>query len=506
MLRCLLVLALAFAANAQKQFSVGGRVVFSNGRPVANAEITLSTDGWTEAADPVLTDAQGRFEFGGLGENLYILSASRHDFGFQFWGQTPNGGEVGGIRLNRDRPEADILFRVEIPGVISGVVHDRDGNPMRAIQVTASHRAGPEQDGRFESGGFAFTDDRGRFRMAHLHWGRYRICAAAQGDGQPAAPTGFAYFNDSAPPAAYLKGCYPATVRLRPGQLVEIDFVFLPAKTVSVGGTVSNLPEGAGTNLILAPVDDSNGFHFTTGISPDRHFEFMQVSPGNYMLFAQANPTDGSPLMARMPVQVGGSDIQGLNFALTAAPRIDVVVHAPGSQKTAIGLRNTEDGGQSFAQRDKDGVLRLPALFPASYWLVTRTELCQQSAKLGGRDVSTRPFEIAAGMISTLEVTFTDRCGVIEGEAVPRARILLLITGTAENPGDYLVQSADEDGKFSYSGLPPGKYSLWEWSEDEEWNGGIGDLASMANRRTVVEAKAGEVTKVRIGLPGGVAK
>ncbi len=512
MFRWLPVIALAFPAVAQEQFTVGGRLVFRDGRPVANAEITLSTNGWTEAADPVMTDAQGRFAFSGLGEKQYLLSASRRDIGFQFWGQEPSGGQVAGIQLNRGHPNADILFRVEIPSAIRGVVQDREGNPMAGIRVTPSRRAGPEARGRFENVDSVITDDRGRFRIAHLHWGRYRICATASGDEQLAPPTGVAFFNNPGPPGAYLEGCYESTVTLRPGQTADVNFVFLPSMPVSVRGTISDYSADGGINLALASRDNPGGFYPPATISQNRHFEFARVSPGNYWLDAQATSAEGKPLMARVPIQAGGADIQGLDVALAPAPRIDVVVDAPGSKGVTVGLRNAEDGSQSIAQLEQDGTLRFPALFPGRYWLFTRSELCQRSAKLGGQDIGTRPFQIAEDATATLRLAFTDQCGRIDGEVVsegkpvPRARTLLLITGTPENAGDYLVESSDEEGKFSYWGLPPGKYSLWEWKESAEWNGDAGDLKSMADRRTVVELKAGEVTKVRITARNGAAE
>jgi uncharacterized GH25 family protein len=63
----LLLVPFAAAIAQQRAYSLTGQVVFDDGAPVANAEIELSTSSsWEEAADPVLTDAQGRFAFAGL--------------------------------------------------------------------------------------------------------------------------------------------------------------------------------------------------------------------------------------------------------------------------------------------------------------------------------------------------------------------------------------------------------------------------------------------------------
>jgi len=41
-------------------------VIFDDGSPVAEAEVEISTSSGKEVADPVLSDAQGRFGFAGL--------------------------------------------------------------------------------------------------------------------------------------------------------------------------------------------------------------------------------------------------------------------------------------------------------------------------------------------------------------------------------------------------------------------------------------------------------
>ena len=86
------------------------------------------------------------------------------------------------------------------------------------------------------------------------------------------------------------------------------------------------------------------------------------------------------------------------------------------------------------------------------------------------------------------------------GKPVPKARILILVSGTLDDPGDLDLGTAGEDGIMSYNGLTPGKYSFWAWNEADEWNGAIEDLAALKAPQTVVEVGAGEKAKVQVPL------
>ena len=57
----LLSIPLAAAFGQPRSYSLAGRLVLEDGLPVSNAEIELDSSDWQEAAEPTLTDAQGRF-------------------------------------------------------------------------------------------------------------------------------------------------------------------------------------------------------------------------------------------------------------------------------------------------------------------------------------------------------------------------------------------------------------------------------------------------------------
>jgi hypothetical protein len=74
------------------------------------------------------------------------------------------------------------------------------------------------------------------------------------------------------------------------------------------------------------------------------------------------------------------------------------------------------------------------------------------------------------------------------------------MSGTPDDPGDFDLEPAGEDGSMSWAGLTPGKYSLWAWSEADDWNGAVEDLGAMKGRQTVVEVGAGGKADARVPL------
>src|SRR5260370_5157398 len=52
-------------------------------------------------------------------------------------------------------------------------------------------------------------------------------------------------------------------------------------------------------------------------------------------------------------------------------------------------------------------------------------------------------------------------------QPVPDATVLLLLSGSAKNPGDLVTGFTDDQGDFSFPALPFGRYQLWAWGVDE---------------------------------------
>jgi hypothetical protein len=494
-------------------------LVLADGQPVANAEIGVTSNGWKEVTDPVLTDAQGHFAFADLPEGTFILTAHRNDLGSFFWGQRARTGQVSGLVLNEKFPHQEIVFRIERFATIAGTVRDATGNPLPQVQVTAARRSWENGKATVQTNANAMTDDLGRFRLPSITRGRYRVCVSSLQGGTPALPVGYAAFGQSSR-QVYAETCQPAAgskdlLEITPGKNVELDLVVSPQTPVEVSGKVTNPPEFQnGITQIDLMEQSTRARNYFAQWAPDTHiFHIANVVPGRYWLTASAaGSEDGvqTRVAARVPLTVGDSPVDDLELTLEPLPVIDVAIHAPsGAGAISVRLRDADDpfGGATEAVRQADGSLRIALEHGGRYWLVARTPLCLTAAHLGKADALEHAVDIAPGMKETLDLTFSANCGEFRatavdqaGKPVPKAWILILASGTPEDPGDMDLIAADDDGTMLYYGLTPGKYSLWAWTDADDWSGAVEDLAAMKTRQTVIEIGAGEKAKVQVPL------
>ena len=79
------------------RFTLSGTVVDGSNQPIAGVEVGLQGSGREAAIDPQISDAQGRFAFGGLSAGEYSLWAQGSGFGTVPYAETLdafNGSEI----------------------------------------------------------------------------------------------------------------------------------------------------------------------------------------------------------------------------------------------------------------------------------------------------------------------------------------------------------------------------------------------------------------------------
>src|SRR5262249_49584268 len=141
------------------------------------------------------------------------------------------------------------------------------------------------------------------------------------------------------------------------------DFSLTRVKTRSLRGTVVDSASGrpTSTNIMLIPRQPSVAGPLKTGVSSDGSFEFRSVLPGSYYLVAERRRT-GDPAVdrvmgTRVPVEVGGSDIERAVVTLSPAVKISGEVTFEGrnglgndTPHPVVALRNQSPGMPAFAQ------------------------------------------------------------------------------------------------------------------------------------------------------------
>jgi protocatechuate 3,4-dioxygenase beta subunit len=519
--------------GVEKLFSLRGQIIDGGtGRPVSGAELELETPQWEPVGKWVSSDSDGRFLFPGLSAGRYILSASRPDFGRVHYGERQDG-EISTFAVGPDMGAEPVLFRIPPLSTITGTVRDNYGDPVEQAAVTASRLTWIDGKIVAASAGQSDTDDRGRYRLNRLRPGAYAVCAAAR--SSTSAPSFLeqadARMRDEA--HVFARACYPAAnassesrFRIAAGQRLEVDLALETISAVSLRGRVINGPKG-GVFVQLFRDGFLEGWQFQSAYASAEAptFEFRGIEPGRYRLEARSKGPDADgverSLMTRLTVEVGRSDLNGLELALEPAGAIEVALHIPeggqlGTGTSTVGLRSTVSNPRvTYWPANENGVLRLVDLAPGSYWLLTRTEegVCITSAKLGGREALHDKVTVTPGITARLDVTLSANCSSVTGatlsggKPVPYANVLVLLSGSAADPGDMIVESADEKGEFLLNGLGPGRYNLWAWRNDEDgYFPGPASLASEEAKATAIVLAAGEAAKADVTLLGEEAR
>jgi len=513
-----------------KRFSLNGTIVDGvSGRPFPDVELSLSTDKWAPAGEPVISDAQGRFLFRGLSPGEYILTAHGFAFGDVYYHELPDPGYVPTVRLGPEQEVKSIVFRVMPRATIEGVVRDEFGEPVERANVLLLRPVWNGGRAVFHQSSQKFTDDRGHYRFGNLAPGGYVVCSmGSPGSSTPAPVAGTVDFAARPEARFYTRTCYPnvtstagAPNRLAPGQHGQIDITMLSAPAVSVQGRVRNAPPRTGFGVMLMAEDVFEGArqYPNAFVDPSQGtFGFRGVPAGRYRLEASVmTPVEGQQvqLKAAMQVDVGGSDIDGLELTLEPGSTVTAMLHGMAENHiepndVQLTLRQKESSnGMHGPNKADDGSISFGPLAAGTYWLVTRTEgrVCVQSAKLGDRDVLDSPFTVGAGADVRLDVNVSRDCGGIQlravsnGEPVPSAKVVLLLSGTPKDPGDLIEDYTNDQGEYTFTGLTPGRYLLWTWSVDEAGAYlGPASLAEVQQRATAVEVKAGEPAAIDVPL------
>ena len=485
-------------------------------QPIAGVALTLERNGQDATKDPAISDAQGRFAFSGLPAGDYRLWAEGSGFGSVPYGETPEPGNGSSIRVGGENGDKSVVFRIQPRGQIEGVIRDEFGDPMASAPVFLVRpvwREGrptvtvyPHQKG---------TDDRGRYRFGNVAPGSYTVCGGDSGSqGLPApvaGPVDFATRVDR----YYSRTC-SRSFQLSPGQRSQIDLNPVAVAMATVTGHIRNLPPQTGVSVTLLPQDANQPFNqfpnAHLNVNNQGAFTIRAVPPGRYILHAQTYAVVGaqnSLLAAEMPLEVGASDIDGVEVDVGAQATVDVAFHgADDVQGMNVTLRAAGGGIRGFSQM-KDGAFQFQGVPPGSYRLIVHTpdESCVESVKLGDTKIRGAGFSVAGGAALHFDVAVTQTCGAVrvravrDGQAIPGAKVVLLVSGTPDDPGDLKEDFTDDEGEFTFTALSPGHYLVWAWAvEGPGAIAGPASLAAVEQKAAAVDVAAGDAVSVDVPL------
>ena len=451
-------------------------VVDGTGTPVRRARVSLSA-AELRGGRSVLTDERGRFTFTTLPAGRFTMTASKPGFVDNTYGAKRAGRPGTQIQLADGQKLDRAVIALPRGGVITGIVVDEHGEPSAGTQVRALRYVIRTGERTLQQAGQDTTDDRGMYRIYQLQPGEYMVNALPRnmtasdirqtmvsemtslvqqlqgaGAGGRGAPVDAATIQglanaaagrggqlgarlvelqqqlaatDQEQSTAYAPVFYPGTtvassassVTIGAGEeRANVDFQLQLVPTSRVGGLVVS-PDGAlpqGTQVALVPADrgampNIPGIgNAVTRVGPDGRFTFNNVTPGSYLIQARGT--------IRQPVE-----------AATVAP-------GPGG------------GGRGGLQGAIAQVL----------WASAPVDV-------GAQNPPDTVLNLQPGMTVSGRVSF-DAGGVGQAASPDPARVRVSLTPrgtqTFEMGGGVPPAQVDASGRFTITGVPPGRYAV----------------------------------------------
>ena len=351
------------------------------------------------------------------------------------------------ITVQAGQTTAGVDLELIRTGAISGRVVDPDGEPMPRVSVqlrsVRERRRGPFLG--------AVTDDRGAYRIFQIPPGKYHLSAAYQPAFQQReiklqTPDGTAEESYS---TTYFPGtsdfAQAAAIDIPAGaDLAGVDLQLQRVRAVHIRGRVSGMAAAPIpiVMIVLQPV----GSEFGTardGLVRDTsgEFDLSGVLPGKYVVSANAPDLTnrGTGPSAQQIIEVGQTDVGGIQLTLAAPQAVRGLVIVPEGRKIPQGLlvmlsNHARTNGQAgeLGQVGSDGAFTLAAVPAGDYDLELGSagpadDLYVSAIRRGDDDVLAHGLHISGPSSEPIEIVLKPNGGTVEvvartpkGEAAAR--------------------------------------------------------------------------------------
>jgi Carboxypeptidase regulatory-like domain len=461
---------------------ISGKVVDArSGAPLSRCSVEIAPTSDRGAPRSVETGEDGQFFFAGLAQGKYSLSAGKR--GYLVQGYEEHDDFSTAIAVGPGLQSEGILFKAVPQAVISGVVTEERGEPVRQAQV----RLFKDQDRMgirsTELRQTVTTDDRGMYEIGRIDPGNYYLAVSARpwyaqamqrmqpnekGQEEPTSPLDVAYPTTFYPQVTDSEDATP--IPIKGGERIQADVTLtaLQAAHIRIPLPVQDPQQGGGYNVQLsqsvfgqpetvgAPsYTIQNGVMEISGILPG-HYDFTLSAPGR-----------GGP----MPESIHfAGDVTSATTELTSA-NAESEVTVTGKVTSVDG--KIPDGGITLraahqrraypARLDKAGEFNL-TVPPGDYEIVGQIPqmyLARITAQDG--EVRNRVLTVKDGSAPKLELLASKGFGQIEGvvkrDDQPVSGVMVLLAPD-DNPFLFRRDQSDSDGTFTLANIVPGRYRL----------------------------------------------
>lgn len=456
------------------------------------------------APRPITAYAAGKFQFTGLPPGIYRLSASRAGF------LDHPARRV--ISLGSDDHATDAEIRLPPQGAIAGRILDEEDDPSPGAFVSIFKQVylnGRKQWDRLNISSVA--NDAGEYRIPNLKPGTYLLQTRSQrpeadnrygGRDVPDTPRMFyvpVYYRNAstqqaASPVEVGVGAEVSGIDIRLFKLARPPSVHVKGKVIGVS------PDSPVTiNVWLSSTEETafgGGSDLVNG--PDFAFD-LTAPPGQYTI--RAHVYSGGPEAFGTGSLTVTGDVAGVVLAMSPAPEVTGLISLAESggkvnlQAVRVSLTDFSTMGVPEMRSDAAGKFVFPKpVMPGHYAIVNVRFIPDgcfvREVKLGGQEVSQDDFEISTS--AQLEIVLSNTAGKIagsvsddDGKPFPISSVTLIPTDGKSRPAK---QSVDDEGKFQFTGVRPGKYKLFAWEEVDD------DLWQDPEFRKKYENRAAEIT------------
>jgi hypothetical protein len=478
--------------------------------PVKKVLIELIAENQTEGGDyTAVTAADGTFRIEGIAPGRYHLFAERTGLlEVQRRHPAPQGRV---LTIASGQELKDVQIRLQAAAVVRGRVTDEDGDPMAAAQVNVMRQTFSTGRSRWEQVQSERTNDLGEYRVANLPAGNYYVSVSPPPDfrvfieGTGKVATSASTPNAAAKPdTSYQPVYYPGTtdrsqatpLQLRAGDDFPLDFSLTPSPSLSIRGSVVNLPAKASATIMLQS-HDFNMVLTATEVHKDGSFVIRDVAPGAYTILASVE-NSRVPMMARQSLQLVSSSVEGLRLAPQSGGTIRgrVRIESPGNRKMdasqlfltlqasdgdedVLGLFFNNSGFNPLARVSADGSFEWVNVPAGNYYVQVASDAADGGADSGwflkssavdGRETGEGVLTVNGGVISLDLLVSANGAlfdGIVldkKGEPVPGATVVAVPEARYRPQVDRFSKAvADQNGRFELRAVPPGDYTVFAW-------------------------------------------